>query len=1273
MFLDEWDSRALTGLKAEAVKLAQEGAKLSTKHRIVLNANRLNEDGTPFVYSHLKPIPAKKQMDFVMLMRASLTGIADGDVLVGTSKNNRDMRVQYTGPTIPPGKAIHRLTDAHAKALFYDKLGEIPRFNALTPQQREAYCEANMYVIQRDCSIAMFEESRLTVIDPGRCNDVTGLSQAQMAEVMERSWSGEEFVDYMEEALGRGTLILLQGMWKVIPSVQVKRQIRQAQYVLDVTRGAMSEVKQIAEDQELIHPQDTPYGFLVDREPIALTWDTVWPVGLALVAAEASWDAKAEEEWKGFVLRLTPGELKSLLQKLIRYRARQLELPSKNTLPITCATLMCATALLIHPGSFVPNLQMFASGLHGLTKRLGVICFEDARIPGNAPTSLLMMAWLSQQYREWRPSKRHVGHIMRTVLDCLASEEAYIFSKSKGATYSAAKFKDNVSSSLLASALIDVIGSFDGDRMMIRHIAHEQQITRRADRPALMPYYHFVDQHCAPGMAFLSGQEDHSDPQRPFGPFFRRVFSQVSGINPRRGAIPAGDEVDHIKDVQWLYAQFKYLYAPKELPPYGQNHYAVQYTLDDGWIAGLIGPLEFSVDRSKVFVTVNVRDINQQVVMFKPTRSTADDALQLSDTMRQRAIDLWRQQLKKGVSASRAVDALVPQLLDKRITYDGEQYKVGGIPWGLFKTLQSSVPYAMPVDYGVREVASSWGMMVRQGGPEAIMAHFKQASRDVQQRLVFFLSGYHTQVRLQSIGREGDGQNVTAYDALVHDQLLFICHHAPAALQINQPGRFHSPLPPLLWGLRDQMARHVATETVEQKGQWVEMHTPAGRQAWNHQTQALSEMQENYTRGFQGSFMHLEVGSGKTSVLLWFLMWLQQGKKLPEYIVYSAPYSALISVAEEMDRFGLPIDYISSSLSEQVEQDYEVFLENVNVKGYKKKFIPDFVTFRKSTRHQPFPELRPFRVSLIEHDSLRKGSGEVMRIIPKAIFVMDEVHKALADTQRTAHAVQMARLAHHFVAFTGTAVLNNKFESLIQWLDMITPFPLNTKNFWVAVNAMIARNFKTGIECQHEFITVPMTDALYKEYQTMVPRKLGGTAVKINFRGAVDLCYQTCDSAMVQRVVQLWDQGVVLVARDSRHQVRLLQMLKQAVPPQQHNRLFVLNRDVGSISLTDENVEAKRIADYKVVIVPMQHNAGYNLTRLGCMINSVYLSNEASRAQMRGRIDRLGQKRNKLLYETYACGVLINIHRHYLAARSLSNAIKSAAMELEIDARQLRQ
>jgi hypothetical protein len=102
--------------------------------------------------------------------------------------------------------------------------------------------------------------------------------------------------------------------------------------------------------------------------------------------------------------KLTPGFLKSLLQKLIRVRP---EIVVLYDVDYPTSLIIAATFLLlvIHPGSFNNRIQRHVSGLESATKRLLVIIAEDSFSDDPAPLlDLLCWSFLARAEQKIRPT-----------------------------------------------------------------------------------------------------------------------------------------------------------------------------------------------------------------------------------------------------------------------------------------------------------------------------------------------------------------------------------------------------------------------------------------------------------------------------------------------------------------------------------------------------------------------------------------------------------------------------------------------------------------------------------------------------------------------------------------------------------------------------------------------------------------------------------------------------------------------------------------------------
>jgi len=137
----------------------------------------------------------------------------------------------------------------------------------------------------------------------------------------------------------------------------------------------------------------------------------------------------------------------------------------------------------------------------------------------------------------------------------------------------------------------------------------------------------------------------------------------------------------------------------------------------------------------------------------------------------------------------------------------------------------------------------------------------------------------------------------------------------------------------------------------------------------------------------------------------------------------------------------------------------------------------------------------------------------------------------------------------------------------------------------------------------------------------------------------------------------------MLVAKDSKHQEELYQaLLSRKVVPKED--VYLLGSG-DSIFLTDAAVEEGKIHGYQVVIVPQRKAEGYTLTYLSAMVTSVYPSNNATRTQLRGRINRISQKRDTIIYRTVHAGLLTNLMESHNSAKNLAIALRGLANQIE--------
>ena len=229
-------------------------------------------------------------------------------------------------------------------------------------------------------------------------------------------------------------------------------------------------------------------------------------------------------------------------------------------------------------------------------------------------------------------------------------------------------------------------------------------------------------------------------------------------------------------------------------------------------------------------------------------------------------------------------------------------------------------------------------------------------------------------------------------------------------------------------------------------------------------------------------------------------------------------------------------------------------------------------------------DIKPYVINLIKHDHMRMMSDSLAGRAPKSIFIIDEVHKALNETIRTAVSLQTSKLCQEFIAMTGTPIIDSKTYKLIWWLEQIVPFGVNERNFWVAVNAMVSKKVNTGVDEVRENIEMFLSDKEEKIYHKLVPYKLGGTNSQPrpeDIKMALKVCYDVVTNGMIDLILENYDKGVFVVAKDIEHQRNVQEaLIKRGIVPKD---IFLITKD-DSLYLTDDEVKKGKVRDYKIVI-----------------------------------------------------------------------------------------
>jgi len=1214
--------------------------------------------------------------DLLNTFPVSISGAWPNDILTGIYTGNKDMVIKLHGTApVYPSKYSLDILRAFPDLwdLYLKKLDHVQFFKNYSKNVRELWLKLNQ---DPDRHSAIGETcQRIEFLQPGTGIILKKMSDDVIEELFDENPNSDDtYYDAYDvyrivphnpgSRAERPTLMLFKMMWSITSVYQIVQQT--SELVIDVLTGTLHKGIKSKKDQELImvdgirkdlkcvnsswvQPPGTKYqqsvGFLVPNADHKLNKSDYYAICCQYVSIQEDTFGVLYDFLKTWPL----SGLKSLLQKIIRFRASTISFSDGETLPTPVVLMVTCSVMIGHAGSFVPDIQRYVTGLESFTKRLVVTTLEDSASDDiNMMNSLLAGSLLAQRVKMWKPSIELIKRWFGFAIEALKADRCFSYKLNDYKIINLRPYviQEKCKPWHMLSALLDNLKSFELDLIMTRYIATypDQPKIIGTNFPEVMPIWHCVDHHWAPSVAYFYKSSDYVHAQsetdtKPFAGLFSNIFKCVTGLNFRRDDdVMIYDKNEFFINTlqaqkQWYLSRFGQQKRRKCL----KNTYKGTYTLDDSWLAGLVGPLDVGGQPSKI-ATMRTSDLYKIAVIKRPARDMKDSLLSQGqiDQGEKKAI----QMLQRGLLLNKAT--LPTSDFDGATVILKNKYylkiNTNVIEWDKAKHIVFEIPlHPKAIDRPVSELLLSVGDGITDDGINSIKNLIRRLSPLTLARLVFYISTFQRRFEMMRISRDGGGTKLSAniLDVDVFQTLAQIAYLAPGAIQYvyHLPGVFRVVNAPLWWHIRDQL-KDVLYPIRNFENKWTKLYDHSGRKLWRHQKETIKDViNEHESLRRRGHFLWLKPGSGKTLIVLSYLSYLNEKGVLPSYVIYSLPSSAISTIASEAHHFSFDVDLL------------------VPLVG-KSKISLDRVHINQS--RQP----AEYKLTLIDHDHLRLCVDELLAIASQSVFIIDEVHKALNETKRTSVALEIAHNAYKFVAMTGTPVIDNKIYKLIGWFDQIVDFEVNERNFWVAANSMLAKNMETGIKVVDHSVSVIMLDQEERDYQSYVSPALGGKNANPSAKDhemASLVSLKACEREMVIKTLSLVQEGrgVMLVAKDAKHVDGLYTMLLK------HMNESEIYKMVGnaSIHLTTKAVKDKDVKPYKVVIVPIKKAEGYTLTYLNAMVTSVYPSNNATREQIRGRIDRLDQERSEIDIYTYHAGVLTYILHHHEEARRLGIAL----------------
>lgn len=1256
-------------------------------------------------------------------MSVSLTGARKGDLLLGSMKASNNAMIKIYDNIYPSKIKLDKLrmsedTEHDLWNDFLNRLGSIKFFSKMDIWERKEWLSEN----EQQGGKVMKAKIQFIQTGDGKGNLLNTLPSNVIDMLMGTNenredglWTLEEFQEIYTEIKKKKTLLDIREFWKI--GIRFSVVDEYDKLVIDILKGTVKEgvksnntneiilISKIIDKYKGVNPSKyQTIGILVPKKP-----------NLSKIAFDILIDRGMDiKKFKQITRGFTAAAYKSLLQKIIRFMPVNVNMGNGMIYRGGDVLLMTLAILINHPGAFVPNIQRFVSGVESCAKRLAVTIYEDSSVTRdkyNGLFSLLACALLKQRVQEWYPDKELILQWYKIALEAYNNPVSNVVDYQGEVKKPKYTLKSGQYILKNASAVLDELKSFPTDLGLARGWARDYpniKTERAKQRPENMLLDHCIDQHWAPNFVYffdsrvVLGENSMENTSTPYKPLLLRVFREVTGINPRlvgkskKFGVTDFNKFEDIPFVKHTRRAQKLFLTGLQNPQKQRKSIGrtlnFNYELPIGWIAGMIGTIEFrykldpnfkdkiqkklekEIKESKttgwkkkmpkrpkyvqVIVTLKVDDPFEMVVAKKPSR---DDKYKFifSQKEEEEIFEIAKTKLRKGLllTQTQAPDKSLENCkiflrdlgdnIEPFFSIRSNGGKGMDRDWNIVKNINTKIPILVTsTDRSIKYALLNTGDGVEYKYMEKIDNLLDKVSKPVIRRILTYLSSAERLIEMNRLSRDGGSTKlpVNLHDVEAYQIMLKISIIAPIALRpvANKPTLFSVPNGPVLWDIRNKI-REKIIDKISQKeitGWNSSRFIHSTHKLMDHQISVLNQMITNHNNGYKGNLIWSQVGSGKTYMVFAYLKYLKDNNALPPYVIYTLPSSAIDAIITISKHFG-----INTLLMEPTKGK-----SKISVHKNKIKFI-------KGCKPQKY------HVNLITHDHLIK-CPDLSSYSPNSILLVDEVHKFLNPTLRTGAGLDLALIAREFVAFTGTPVIDSDITKIIEWLKQLVPFGLNKRNFWVAVNNMVTSNFDTGVITVSEDVKTHMNKEEKTAYQKLLPPgKYGGTNIaptEQDWRNAFDICWDTCDRKIISLTNDMLNKKnrVFLVSRNTAHQNKIYNMLLKSKIKK--SDIYVVNKSNGMITLTDESV-AKGTPDYKIVIVTKYMATGYDLTRLNVMISSAYFMNNAVNTQLKGRINRVSQKEKIVYYYTVYTGLLTSVLERHNSVRSLSQAIQSLA------------
>ena len=1154
------------------------------------------------------------------------TGVREGEFLRGTGPQNRDSKLQVKGFYPPSLSGVERLEVVD----YRDKLKKLEFFKEMSEKEirkylnKKAVGNSNLYLNDveglkvRFLSLSGTAISRLNGKQQETLLAGKYLSIAKVSTMFDKPGS----------TAGRKNMVFRGDTWAVMPEEDTKKKFQGVLVSLD---GKCEQYK---------GKIDTKYTALVEGGDIAISLgDDVKRSRYTKEDIEELFSEYPDSSKVRALLHwASPSIHKSLVQKMIRTRCRRCsffeeEFSGRDTL-VTSFIM-----LLLLPGKLVPELKVFESGLLSATKRSAVTIAEDSNV--ERPEDLLRLfaaAYYAKTFAKWKPSIKLIRQWVDTLLEAYEHTSIYKYKLNKegGVAPLTKEVKIDTLPLNICYYLLLATKALKGDYPMVGWIArYKGALSEKYTRELHInvPIVHCIDQHNISDIVWHFPYETVKD-LGGYPGLLRKVWRRCSSANARKGNVKTiedgsdavipddpstGSFVSTLRTAQYSVWMLRcFTKSPRTIiAEAGRSKYRViTYKLDDSWIAGLIGKIVITLGNREVYVVCNANDTSSFHAIPLLRRKEKEYDLEDKDT--KLAVKALKEQLRDGITVKvpPSLKTLFPKLT---ITLKRGEYKVNNIPWETFSNIELKLPLCTE-ELRINLIACLYtGDCIEIDMEEKVIQELNKLNTVSKVRLMTYVAGVSSVILMNKVSMKGGSTEgyVVPEDTAVYTFLCSLAVIAPAALEpvgskfVVKNGPLMRHIVDLITdsvkqGSESDSTTEISQATVEE---WIVKKKSKKYKniiLRQHQINALERMQEGYRH-----IIYITAGLGKTLITIDYIKSLIELDKMPKYCVYTLPPSAYEGVSKQFKGHGLPINFLDM------------------------------------TKNSINSTLLPYCVNFIKHDHMRLGGfyKQAASLANDTLFIADEFHLAMSNTERTYYAVSLATIAKYMIAMTGTLITGGEIDNLISWLKLVSKFEVTADNYIVAVGGLIASRIKTKVQVIREEKHIDLSRKEKKEHDT-------------SFNDAVRVCYEVITENVAKLAYEYIEAGtpVFIVTKD----LAMQQQVRDSLKHQGVKRMHLITKDA---PIHYEPGDKRKL---QAIITTVRQATGYTITGMSTMITAVYFSNQATREQLDARLNRLGQPSASVKIVTLHCGLLSYVLLKYDKARTLSDIMKQFAEVADI-------